>query len=59
VSLARFYLYGLLTFNWFFSEFPKNGTGVGPGIPSFLNTVKGAIQDLEEKDKYSVKNHNF
>jgi len=37
--------------NWFFIEFPKNGTGVGPGIPSLLNTVKGATQYLREKIK--------
>ena len=24
--------------------FPRNGSGVGPGIPSFLNTVYGTTQ---------------
>ena len=29
-------------------EFPKKGRGVGPLIPSFLNTVKGTTQNLNE-----------
>ena len=29
------------------AEVPKNGMGVGPGIPSFLNTVYGAMQYLK------------
>ena len=28
------------------SEFPRKGSGVGPGIPSFLNTRNGAIPCL-------------
>ena len=31
------------------AEVPKNGMGVGPGIPSFLNTVYGAMQYLKIK----------
>ena len=30
--------------------FPKNGSGVGPEIPSLLNTVKGSTKYLEEKE---------
>ena len=33
------------------AEVPKNGIGVGPGIPSFLNTVNGATQKLESRRK--------
>ena len=36
-----------LTLKSMTAEVPKNGMGVGPGIPSFLNTVYGAMQYLK------------
>ena len=40
-----------LTSNRVRPVFPKNGSGVGPGIPSFLNTVNGSTQYLKIKGK--------